>query len=192
MNTLDQQFGMGARQYSSLLGRFLEVDPVLGGNANDYAYVSDPVGMSDLDGNWGWSWKDIRRVGRHSGRRANQAVRFGRNWSNGSTQIGLGYGIASGGRCRLNRQEIMIVCSGAKRFTARGGTTIGGVFVTPQGKVTPRLMAHEGKHSDQWSFLGPMMPITYAAGEISRVGRNPGCNPLEWTANLKDGGYKPC
>ena len=50
MNTLDQQFGMGARQYSSLLGRFLEVDPVLGGNANDYTYPLDPLNQSDLDG----------------------------------------------------------------------------------------------------------------------------------------------
>ena len=50
MNTLDQQFGMGARQYSSLLGRFFEVDPVLGGNDNDYTYPLDPLNQSDLDG----------------------------------------------------------------------------------------------------------------------------------------------
>jgi RHS repeat-associated protein len=42
---------MGARPYSPLLGRFLSVDPVDGGSANDYDYVNgDPVNMNDLDG----------------------------------------------------------------------------------------------------------------------------------------------
>lgn len=42
---------MGARQYSPLLGRFIEVDPVDGGSANDYDYVNgDPVNNFDLAG----------------------------------------------------------------------------------------------------------------------------------------------
>ncbi|WIY02434.1 PA14 domain-containing protein [Amycolatopsis mongoliensis] len=45
---------MGARPYSPLLGRFLSVDPVDGGSANDYDYTAgDPVNAMDLDGN---SW----------------------------------------------------------------------------------------------------------------------------------------
>jgi RHS repeat-associated protein len=67
---------MGARQYSPLLGRFLEVDPIVGGNANDYAYVWNPVGMSDLDGNWGWSWKDIKKAARKVSKAAKKAAPY--------------------------------------------------------------------------------------------------------------------
>jgi hypothetical protein len=42
---------MGARQYSPLLGRFLEVDPIEGGCSNAYEYVSgDPVNHLDVAG----------------------------------------------------------------------------------------------------------------------------------------------
>jgi len=49
---------MGARQYTSVLGRFLETDPIEGGTPNDYTYPSDPINTSDLTG----SIKRIRRL----------------------------------------------------------------------------------------------------------------------------------
>ncbi|WP_198943296.1 PA14 domain-containing protein [Actinokineospora bangkokensis] len=46
---------MGARPYSPALGRFLTVDPVDGGSANDYDYTAaDPVNTTDLDGDFIW------------------------------------------------------------------------------------------------------------------------------------------
>jgi RHS repeat-associated protein len=43
---------MGARQYHPVLGRFLEIDPVEGGGANDYGYVTDQIGQQDLTGEY--------------------------------------------------------------------------------------------------------------------------------------------
>lgn len=46
---------MGARPYSPLLGRFLSVDPVEGGSANDYEYTAaNPINITDLDGRAIW------------------------------------------------------------------------------------------------------------------------------------------
>ncbi|MGH7486119.1 MAG: RHS repeat-associated core domain-containing protein, partial [bacterium] len=47
---------MGARPYLPSIGRFLSVDPVQGGSANDYDYCSgDPVNCSDLTGAYGYT-----------------------------------------------------------------------------------------------------------------------------------------
>ncbi|MBB4662198.1 RHS repeat domain-containing protein [Conexibacter arvalis] len=42
---------MGVRVYLPAVGRFLQVDPIDGGSANDYEYaLQDPVNLNDLDG----------------------------------------------------------------------------------------------------------------------------------------------
>jgi RHS repeat-associated protein len=41
---------MGARLYAPMMGRFLQVDPVYGGNEASYVYPNDPVTGVDLDG----------------------------------------------------------------------------------------------------------------------------------------------
>jgi RHS repeat-associated protein len=60
---------MGVRLYSPSLGRFLQVDPVSGGNATAYDYCSgDPVNCTDLDGNWGWKkfFKKVAKVAEYA------------------------------------------------------------------------------------------------------------------------------
>jgi RHS repeat-associated protein len=66
---------MGTRPYSPLLARFLSVDPVEGGSANDYDYVNgDPINQTDLDGKRCWSWLRwacgvARAIGRYNAKR---------------------------------------------------------------------------------------------------------------------------
>jgi RHS repeat-associated protein len=43
---------MGVRIYAPLLGRFLQTDPVYGGNETPYGYPNDPVSSFDLSGLW--------------------------------------------------------------------------------------------------------------------------------------------
>lgn len=46
---------MGVRLYVPAIGRFLQVDPIPGGSANDYDYANqDPINAYDLDGRWGF------------------------------------------------------------------------------------------------------------------------------------------
>lgn len=69
-----QTVEMGVRQYDPTIGRFLEVDPVEGGSANDYDYSSgDPVNSLDLGG--------LRRTRRGRGVQYREKKVYGK-WKN--------------------------------------------------------------------------------------------------------------
>ncbi|WP_322749838.1 MULTISPECIES: RHS repeat-associated core domain-containing protein [unclassified Frankia] len=59
-DTLGGLILMGVRLYNPLTGRFLQVDPVVGGNANAYGYCTgDPINCTDLDCRWGFHWRSM-------------------------------------------------------------------------------------------------------------------------------------
>lgn len=103
--------------------------------------------------------------------------------------IATGAGLAWGavlGRARLHRRGGMLVADALPAWAfGRGGTTIGGVFLTSR-TVDARVIRHERVHRAQWRRFGlAFIPLYLAAG------RDPLRNRFEIEAGLADGGYVP-
>lgn len=78
---------MGVRLYQPKIGRILQVDPVAGGNDNQYEYATrDPIRNLDMDGRRCW-------LGRNNNR--SRTCRAGRVW--GGAKTGLGTIVGFGG-----------------------------------------------------------------------------------------------
>ena len=115
-----------------------------------------------------------------------------------------GLALATGGSCDFEA-ELTIACYGTPDWPdgTRGGMTIGNTFATHDSRAqfaqtaqqlgtTPaRILAHERRHSTQWSVLGLSMAPLYladwfvAGGDVCKQG-------FEVTADLADGGYGSC
>ncbi|MDN3494558.1 hypothetical protein QL996_01335 [Planococcus sp. APC 4015] len=68
----------------------------------------------------------------------------------------------------------------------RGGSCVGGCFLTGDAPLTERLLRHEAVHRRQWQRYGILMPFLYLF-----AGRNPLRNRFEIEAGLEDGNYVP-
>lgn len=102
------------------------------------------------------------------------------------TSLALVYGRAWGGRIAFDEEFGIFVCSDMRGGFARGGTTIGGAFLTGRMPARP-LLRHESVHADQWASYGWTFALRYLFEELRHPGRR---NRFEIAAGLADGGYR--
>ncbi|MFJ4873336.1 DNRLRE domain-containing protein [Streptomyces sp. NPDC088757] len=145
---------MGVRLYNPTTGRFLSLDPVYGGNANAYEYVTaDPLNRYDLDGKWGWFKKKWRKV------RNSRFVRWGgwrTVWKAGA--IGVGFAAALG--CGVS-----IVCGIA------AGAAVGAMgYWGSSGRKTWRGTATAAGWGAAGGFFGRALPNAIKVGRSGNFG----------------------
>lgn len=110
------------------------------------------------------------------------------------SRIGYWYGTAVGwawgalwSTGRIEKRAGLRVFRGMPRWAfPRGGTCVGGCFLTGDGPVTEHLLRHEAVHKKQWQRYGFLMPVLYTL-----AGRDPLRNRFEIEAGLEDGNYLP-
>ena len=90
-------------------------------------------------------------------------------------------------RGRIERRGTLWVFRGMPSWAyPRGGVCVGNCFLTGDGPIDDRLIAHESVHAEQWRRYGFLMPVLYAL-----AGRDPLRNRFEIEAGLEDGNYLP-
>ncbi|WP_431246987.1 Fe-S oxidoreductase [Leifsonia xyli] len=85
---------------------------------------------------------------------------------------------------RIERRQGLTVFRGMpKRTFGRGGSCVGGVYLTDHN-VTDDVLEHEAIHKRQWQRYGMLFPFLYLV-----AGRDPLRNRFEIEAGLQKGGY---
>lgn len=139
----------------------------------------------------GWSERAERAVAR--GRRLDERIPRVLLDSSAS-RIGYWYGCAVGtiwgtlwSTGRIERHGTLRVFRGLPAWTfPRGGVCVGNCFLTGDGRIDDRLLAHESTHERQWRRYGLLLPVLYTL-----AGRDPLRNRFEIEAGLEDGNYLP-
>src|SRR5690606_4275183 len=84
------------------------------------------------------------------------------------TTLALCWGRLRGGSVSFDDEYGLYVVTGMRGGYARGGTTVGGVFLTG-APPSRRLLRHEAVHADQWARYGLGFALRYWWEEL----RNP-------------------
>lgn len=101
------------------------------------------------------------------------------------THLALAYARCRRAEIHYNEDVRLFVATGMRGGFGRGGTTIGGVYLTRRN-VSAAVLRHEAVHADQWARHGVLFAVRYLVEEV----RNPGVsNRYEIEAGLADGGY---
>lgn len=102
-----------------------------------------------------------------------------------ASSLGLAWGALLSGFHLTKREGVWVAHRLPKWAYGRGGTMVGGVFLTTD-LLRPSVLRHEAIHREQWKRYGLAFPILYFA-----AGLDPRQNRFEIEAGLEDGGYLP-
>lgn len=149
---------MGVRLYNPALGRFLQVDPVPGGSANNYDYAGqDPINAFDLNGQWWGShlWHKVKHF-------------VSRHWESWAWQLGgMAVSVAAFAACGIICASVAGALYGAfkYRFGHHGRRGLAGYFkniiigaitgmASGYGKLyTQRYIGNLGKTPKLWQWF---------------------------------------
>ncbi|MFC8503144.1 RHS repeat-associated core domain-containing protein [Pedococcus sp. NPDC057267] len=172
---------MGDRVYNPATGRFTSTDPEPGGSSSAYAYPTDPVNLSDLDGHL---WRQIGSwVWRHRGRLATIGATVGCmvpgvGWASCAVMQAAAWGLRSQQKAAENggwrRNAGSIAADGILTAAGTGGGLLwrnfqfGGLgprWLSPGRNLLARLRTSPPK-GGMWNGLGH---VRVGSRQISRA-----------------------